>query len=72
MRGSRKYATKLHEVVNNTTSAMIDPFGELFIHWIPAFARKTVVLNALLNVLDLFTRDMLITIKKLDTRIIGV
>jgi hypothetical protein len=41
MRGSRKYAIKLHEVVNNIATIEIDPFGELFVHWIPAFARKT-------------------------------
>jgi hypothetical protein len=32
---------RLHEVVNNIISIRIDPFGELFIYWIPAFARKT-------------------------------
>jgi hypothetical protein len=32
---------RFHEVVNNIISIEIDPFGELFIYWIPAFARKT-------------------------------
>jgi hypothetical protein len=34
---------RLHEVVNNIISIGIDPFGELFVYWIPAFARKTLL-----------------------------
>jgi hypothetical protein len=41
---------RLHEVVNNIISIGLDPFGELFVYWIPAFARKTVALSALRKV----------------------
>jgi hypothetical protein len=38
---------RLSEGVNNITSIGIDLFEELFVYWIPAFARKTMGLSAL-------------------------